>query len=46
VHEVLDGMHIFNPNLSYASMHAAGMHHVERGWIKQEALDAEVGSWS
>ena len=46
VHEVLDGMHIFNPNLSYPSMHTAGMHHVERGWIKQDALDAEVGTWS
>ncbi len=46
VHEVLNTTHIFNPDLSYPSMHAAGMHHVERGWIKQDVLDAEIGTWS
>ena len=45
-HEVLDTTHIFNPGLSYPTMHAAGMHHVEKGLIKQDALEAEVGTCS
>jgi type II secretory ATPase GspE/PulE/Tfp pilus assembly ATPase PilB-like protein len=43
-HEVLDTTHIFNPGLSYPTMYAAGMHHVEKGLIKQDALEAEVGT--
>jgi type II secretory ATPase GspE/PulE/Tfp pilus assembly ATPase PilB-like protein len=46
VHEVLNTTHLFNPELTYPTMHAAGMHHVKRGWIKQDALDAEVGACS
>ena len=45
-HEVLDTTHIFNPGLSYPTMHAAGMHHVEKGLITQDALEAEVGTCS
>lgn len=46
VHEVLNTSHILNPDLSYPSMHAAGIRHVERGWITQDALAAEVGTWA
>jgi hypothetical protein len=44
VHEVMNTSHIFNPDLSYPSMHDAGMHHVQKGWITQAALEAEVGN--
>jgi type II secretory ATPase GspE/PulE/Tfp pilus assembly ATPase PilB-like protein len=46
VHEVLNTAHIFNPDLGYPTMHTTGMHHVKRGWIKQAALDVELGSCS
>lgn len=46
VHEVLDTASIFNSDLNYPSMYDAGINHVERGWIKREALEAEVGTWT
>lgn len=46
VHEVLDASHLFNPDLSYPSMYDAGMHHIQKGWVSQVALDAEVSTWS
>ena len=44
VHEVLNTEQIFNPDLSYPTMHTAGMHHVKRGWIKEAALNVEIGT--
>ena len=46
VHEVLNASHLLNPDLSYPSMHDAGMHHIQKGLITQAALDAEVGTWT
>ena len=46
VHEVLNTSQLFNPDLIYPSMYDAGMHHVQKGWITQVALDAEVSTWS
>jgi type IV pilus assembly protein PilB len=46
VHEVLNASHLFNPDLIYPSMYNAGMHHIQKGWITQVGLDAEVGTWS
>ena len=45
VHEVLSQSKLFDPSLSFTSMRAAGLAHVEAGLIAQSDLELEVGAW-
>lgn len=45
VHEVLSQSKPFDPSLSFTSMRAAGLAHVQAGLIAQSDLELEVGAW-
>ena len=45
VHEVLSQSKLFNLSLSFTSMRAAGLGHVQAGLITQTDLESEVGAW-
>ena len=45
VHEVLSQSKLFDPSLSFTSMRAAGLAHVQAGLITQSDLELEVGAW-
>lgn len=45
IHEVLSQSTLFDPSSSFTSMRAAGLAHVQAGFITQADLESEVGAW-